>query len=75
MDILLHPRPLSGMVTVIPSKSQAHRLLICAALADNETILICPQTSRDMDATAQCLCALGAKIQKTAEGYHIQPIA
>lgn len=75
MDILLHPRPLSGTVTVIPSKSQAHRLLICAALADNETILICPQTSRDMDATAQCLCALGAKIQKTAEGYHIQPIA
>ena len=74
MDILLHPRPLSGTVSVIPSKSQAHRLLICAALADNETTLICPQTSRDMDATAQCLCALGAKIQKTAEGYHIQPI-
>lgn len=75
MDIILHPCPLSGTVRVIPSKSQAHRLLICAALADNETTLICPQTSRDMDATAQCLCALGAKIQKTAEGYHIHPIA
>ena len=75
MDILLHPCPLSGSVTVIPSKSQAHRLLICAALADNATTLICPQTSRDMDATAQCLCALGATIDKTAEGYHIQPIA
>ena len=74
MDILLHPCPLSGSVTVIPSKSQAHRLLICAALADNATTLICPQTSRDMDATAQCLCALGATIDKTAEGYHIQPI-
>ena len=75
MDIILHPCPLSGSVTVIPSKSQAHRLLICAALADNATTLICPQTSRDMDATAQCLCALGATIDKTAEGYHIQPIA
>lgn len=74
MDIILHPCPLSGSVTVIPSKSQAHRLLICAALADNATTLICPQTSRDMDATAQCLCALGATIDKTAEGYHIQPI-
>lgn len=74
MDILLHPCPLSGTVTVIPSKSQAHRLLICAALADNATTLICPQTSRDMDATAQCLCALGAKIEKTVEGYQIQPI-
>ena len=74
MDILLHPRPLSGTVSVIPSKSQAHRLLICAALADNETTLICPQTSRDMDATAQCLCALGAKIEKCAAGYHIQPM-
>ena len=75
MDIILHPCPLSGSVTVIPSKSQAHRLLICAALADNATTLICPQTSRDMDATAQCLCALGAIIDKTAEGYHIQPIS
>ena len=75
MDIILHPCPLSGSVTVIPSKSQAHRLLICAALADNATTLICPQTSRDMDATAQCLCSLGATIDKTAEGYHIQPIA
>ena len=75
MDIILHPCPLSGSVTVIPSKSQAHRLLICAALADNATTLICPQTSRDMDATAQCLCALGATIDKTAEGYHIQPIS
>ena len=35
MDITIQPGILRGSVTVIPSKSQAHRLLICAAFADN----------------------------------------
>ena len=29
MDITIRPRSLRGEITVIPSKSQAHRLLIC----------------------------------------------
>ena len=33
MDIRITPGPLAGTVTPPPSKSQAHRLLICAALA------------------------------------------
>jgi 3-phosphoshikimate 1-carboxyvinyltransferase len=51
MDITIYPKPLSGSVTVIPSKSQAHRLLICAAFSNNETTLICPETNRDIEAT------------------------
>ena len=74
MNITIHPRKLQGLIRVIPSKSQAHRYLICAALADNETELICPETSRDMDATADCLRALGAKIERTDTGYQISPI-
>lgn len=74
MDLLLHPRLLHGQLAAIPSKSQAHRLLICAALADGPTQLICPQTSRDMDATADCLNALGASITRNQTGYHILPI-
>lgn len=73
MDITITPGKLSGSVTVIPSKSQAHRLLICAAFADQETLLHCPQTNRDMDATAECLNALGASIRTTGTGYHITP--
>ena len=34
MDLTIHPGKLSGSLSIIPSKSQAHRLLICAAFAD-----------------------------------------
>lgn len=73
MDITIYPQKLSGMIAAIPSKSQAHRLLICAAFADKPTTLLCPETNRDMDATADCLQALGAKITRTEAGYHVIP--
>ena len=73
MDITIQPGKLSGNVNVIPSKSMAHRLMICAAFADNPTTLICPDTNRDIEATADCLRALGAKIQRTDLGYEITP--
>ena len=74
MDITIHPSPLQGSVRIIPSKSQAHRLLICAAFADNPTRLICPDTNRDIEATVDCLNALDAHIRRTDDGYIIQPI-
>ena len=74
MDITLFPKKLRGTIRVIPSKSVAHRYLICAALADSATTILCPETSRDMDATAECLSALGAKIHRTAGGYEVEPI-
>ena len=74
MDITIHPGKLNGIVSVIPSKSQAHRLLICAAFADKQTTLICPETNRDIEATADCLTALCAKIRRTDDGYTIDPI-
>lgn len=74
MDIIIQPGKLCGSINAIPSKSQAHRYLICAAFADGETVLICPETNRDIEATADCLCALGASITRTADGYRILPI-
>ena len=73
MDITIQPGLLSGTVTAIPSKSQAHRFLICAAFADNETTLICPETNRDIEATVECLNALGAAITRTENGYCVVP--
>lgn len=73
MDITIQPGHLSGSVQVIPSKSQAHRYLICAAFATSPTSLVCPDTNRDIEATADCLRALGAEIQRTDWGYHITP--
>ncbi len=74
MDITIHPQKLKGLIDVIPSKSQAHRYLICAALADAPTAIRCAETSRDMDATADCLRALGASIERTKWGYYVIPI-
>ena len=74
MDITIQPGKLSGKIAAIPSKSQAHRLLICAALADAPTELACPDTNRDIEATADCLNALGAIINRTETGYFVEPI-
>ena len=74
MDITITPGKLHGTVTAIPSKSQAHRMLICAAFADKETILHCPESNRDIDATAQCLNALGAEITRLPDGFSVKPV-
>ena len=74
MDITIFPKKLHGSLTAIPSKSQAHRMLICAAFADRPTFLHCPETNRDIDATAQCLNGLGAEICRTADGFSIEPV-
>ena len=74
MDITIQPGKLHGPVEVIPSKSQAHRLLICAAFADKPTTICCRATNRDIEATADCLRALGAKIDREPFGYCVEPI-
>ena len=66
MDITIRPSLLQGSISAIPSKSQAHRLLICAAFADAPTTLLCPDTNQDIEATADCLRALGADIQRSS---------
>lgn len=60
MTIHLPPSPVSGSVRAISSKSAAHRLLICAALAGHSTQVLCDTTSRDIEATRACLDALSA---------------
>ena len=74
MDLTIFPRQLSGTIRAIPSKSQAHRLLICAAFSNKSTFLECPQTNEDIEATVSCLCALGANITREQDGYHIIPV-
>ena len=74
MDIRIFPGKLQGNIAAIPSKSQAHRLLICATFADGETTLISPDTNRDIEATADCLRSLGAEIRRTDRGYLVRKI-
>lgn len=62
MTATLSPSPIGGRLAAIPSKSDAHRVLICAALGDKATTFPLAATSADIDATIFCLSALGATI-------------
>ena len=73
MNITIHNAKLHGKVAAIPSKSQAHRLLICAAFSDIPTQLDCPETNQDIEATANCLRALGSDITRNDSGYYVRP--
>ncbi len=68
MDIRITPKKLSGTVTPPPSKSQAHRLLIAAALGSGDSTLSGLADSQDIQATRRCLCALGVRIDDLSPG-------
>ena len=74
MDITIHPGKLMGSVTAPPSKSMAHRMLICAAFSHHPCTLLCRESNADIDATAECLRALGADILRTEWGFHVTPV-
>jgi len=63
-----------GRIRAIASKSEAHRLLICAALADKETFISCPTRSEDIDVTASCLGVMGAAVRYEQDGFIVTPV-
>lgn len=74
MKMTLIPRPRGGCFTAPPSKSEAQRALICAALADAPTQLVCPSDARDIALMCGGLRALGADIVRTADGFSVTPL-
>ena len=74
MNVIIHPGALSGEVIAPSSKSEAHRLLICAAFAPGTTDVDCTSTSADIDATISCLEALGARVARTRAGFRVRPV-
>lgn len=76
MDVICSPGLLRGVAPAIPSKSDAHRIFICAALADRPTrVVMDPRLSQDTAATRDCLVALGAAFTPREDGFVITPIA
>ena len=73
MDVSITPHDLFGTVVAIPSKSCAHRALICASFADGTTNITCPYTSEDIQVTVDCLKALGTTIARTKQGFRVVP--
>lgn len=65
---------LQGRVTPPPSKSQAHRLLICAALGTEPCTIACSSVNDDIMATMCCLNALGADITYSDGVFAVTPV-
>ena len=63
MRVEIQPSALRGTVMAPPSKSMAHRLLICAGLSAGESVVRHLAFSEDVKATIDCLRALGAEIR------------
>ncbi len=74
MDLTIKPAPLRGTVAAIPSKSEAHRLLILAALADAPTeIGLAPGSGEDIERTLSCLQAIGAVVSRSENSIRVAP--
>ena len=64
MTVYIRPGPPpSGVLAAPPSKSMAHRAVLCAALADGESRLTGLAHSQDIDATLGAAAALGAQVE------------
>lgn len=68
------PGVLNGTVTIPASKSIAHRALICAALAEGTSVIRGLALSQDIQATIQCMKALGAQMNWEADTLIVKGI-
>ncbi|SFD15564.1 3-phosphoshikimate 1-carboxyvinyltransferase [Clostridium uliginosum] len=63
-NLKLYPKKLEGEVKIPPSKSMAHRAVICAALGNGISKIENIDYSDDIIATIDAMSSLGAKITK-----------
>lgn len=71
-DCILKNKRLCGSVTPPPSKSLAHRAILCAALADGVSEIGNVAFSQDVEATVRAVSLLGAEITKLKDGLKIR---
>lgn len=75
MNLCITPAHLGGELAAIPSKSDAHRVLILAALSNGTTRVEINRLSDDIQTTIDCLLALGAEILRTPDALIIHGIS
>ena len=68
------PSIVKGVVIPPASKSEAHRALICAALSNKETTIYGNLCGDDIEATINCLRALGAEFVRDNNKVIVKPI-
>lgn len=59
--MIINPSKAKGKMTAPPSKSMAHRHLICAALAQGKSVIHNIDLSEDIKATLSCIEQMGVK--------------
>ncbi len=74
MNIIVSPFSAYGEIAAPTSKSEAHRMLICAALSNKETHIGRLPKCDDVAATVQALEAIGTKITCENGDTLVQPI-
>ena len=73
MNAKCTPSEISGTIRAISSKSDAHRILICAALSKNRTRIYCNVMSKDIVATCSCLKSMGTEISVDGDFVTVIP--
>lgn len=74
MQVKIKPTKPIGEIRAIPSKSDAHRAIICSALADEKTSIHIAHISKDIEATLGCIKSMGADFNKKGNVYEITPV-
>ena len=74
MKAVIKPSKVSGSVKIPPSKSMAHRAIICAALADGKSVISNIDYSVDITTTIECMRSLGADIVCDGDVVTVQGI-
>ena len=71
MKIRISKGRAKGDILSPPSKSYAHRLLICSALAEGNSKIKGISESKDMEATLGCIRELGAECVKNGDSVSV----
>lgn len=71
MNAKIFPSKISGAVTAPPSKSMAHRAMLCAALAEGVSCITNLADSEDLRATRRVLTGLGARFAPIPGGFAV----
>ena len=74
MKVTIQPSISHGSVKIPPSKSMAHRAIICAALANGKSTISNIDYSVDIQTTIDCMRKLGANIICHEDSVEIQGI-
>ena len=67
MKLRIKPSEAKGSISAPPSKSMAHRLLLCAAMCDGVSVVRGVSSCEDVLATLDCIESLGVKYERRGD--------